>query len=360
MPTHPSHGNADPTALVDGSFADHPVLTGFWYAVALGRELTIEPRRVTVLKRHMAIWRDGAGRVVAFPDRCPHRNAPLSAGQVHDGCLVCPYHGWTFDGTGTCVAVPSAGPGAAIPPRAHLQPLHCVERYGLVWVCPGEPRAGIPEMPWEDDPSFRRFNNPVERWTASATRMVDNFLDYSHFPYVHLGTFGGATDEEIPNLELGPLPDGWYGYGYDVVVSNDAGGQDASGQATRVVQRHMTTGFTLPFAVRSTIEYGTGLRHMLLLLSTPIDDVTSWFTFVVWRNADHDRPEDEVMAFDRQIGHEDRLMLERLDGPLPFGNDGTVSVQSDKGSVEWRRRLRGVLAGESGVGERASEADGAR
>jgi phenylpropionate dioxygenase-like ring-hydroxylating dioxygenase large terminal subunit len=331
----------------DGAFADNAVLSGFWYPVALARDVATEPRAVTVLGRHLAIWRDGAGQVVALPDRCSHRNAPLSAGQLRDGCLVCPYHGWTFDGRGACVRVPSAGPSAAIPPRAHLQPHHCVERYGLVWVCPGEPAAGIPEMPWEDDPAFRRFNNPVERWSASATRMTDNFLDYSHFPYVHLGTFGGAAEGEIPTLELGPLPDGWYGYEYDVVASNDSGGSDVSGQATRVVQRHMTTGFVLPFAVRSTIEYDTGLQHHILLLSTPIDDVTSWFTFVVWRNADHDRSEDDVMAFDREIGREDRVMLERLRGPLPFGNDGTVSVQSDKGSVEWRRRLRALLAEEA-------------
>jgi phenylpropionate dioxygenase-like ring-hydroxylating dioxygenase large terminal subunit len=280
---------------------------------------------------------------VAVPDRCPHRNAPLSAGRIVDGCLECPYHGWTFDGDGICVAVPSAGPGAAIPRRANLAPYHCVERYGLVWVCPGEPCAGIPEMPWEDDPAYRRFNNPVEQWAASTTRMVDNFLDYSHFPFVHLGTFGGAAGGEIPTLELGPLTDGWYGYEYDVVASNDMGGDSVSGQATQVVHRRMTTGFALPFAVRSTIEYDTGLHHMILLLSTPIDDVTSLFTFVVWRNADHDRPEHEVMAFDRQIGVEDKFMLEQVEGPLPFGNDGTVSVQCDKASVEWRRRLRAVL-----------------
>ncbi len=329
----------------DGSFADHPALTGFWYAVALAREVADTPRRVTVLGRHVAIWRDGERGVAAVPDRCPHRNAPLSFGSVRDdGCLVCPYHGWTFAGSGACVAIPSAGPGAAIPPRAHLRPVHCVERYGLVWICLGEPRAGIPEMPWDDDPAFRRFQNPVERWAVSATRMVDNFLDYSHFPYVHLGTIGAAAADEIPTLELGPLPDGWYGYQYEVAVANEAGAQSTTGQSTKVVQRRMSTGFTLPFAVRSTIEYDTGLQHHLLLLSTPIDDGASLFTFVVWRNADHDRPEDDVMAFDRQIGHEDRLMLERLEGPLPLGNEGTVSVQSDKGSVEWRRRLRALLA----------------
>ena len=73
----------------------------------------------------------------------------------------------------------------------------------------------------------------------------------------------------------------------------------------------MTTGFHLPFDVRSTIQYETGLEHILLLLSTPIDDVTSLFTFVVWRNDDFSVPADEVMRFDMAIGAEDKRMLER-------------------------------------------------
>ena len=76
----------------------------------------------------------------------------------------------------------------------------------------------------------------------------------------------------------------------------------------------MTTGFHLPFAVRSTIHYETGLDHILLLLSTPVDDVTSLFTFVVWRNDDFTVPADEVLRFDQAIGAEDQLMLERVPG----------------------------------------------
>ena len=80
----------------------------------------------------------------------------------------------------------------------------------------------------------------------------------------------------------------------------------------------MTTGFALPFTVRSTIHYETGLDHVILLCTTPIDDGHSYFTFVVWRNDDHTVPAEEVIAFDRAIGAEDRRMLERLPGVLPL------------------------------------------
>ena len=91
--------------------------------------------------------------------------------------------------------------------------------------------------------------------------------------------------------------------------------------------------------VRSTIRYGTGLEHILLLLSTPIDDVTSYFTFVVWRNDDFSVSAEEIIRFDLAIGAEDKRMLELLDGVLPLDQTTLVSVQADKCAVEWRRRL---------------------
>jgi hypothetical protein len=106
----------------------------------------------------------------------------------------------------------------------------------------------------------------------------------------------------------------------------------------------MTTGFHLPFTVRSTIHYETGLDHLILLCSTPVDDVTSLFTFVIWRNDDHSVPAEEVIAFDRAIGAEDKRMLEQVPGVLPLDQHRTVSVQSDRPSVEWRRRLAALLA----------------
>jgi hypothetical protein len=83
---------------------------------------------------------------------------------------------------------------------------------------------------------------------------------------------------------------------------------------------------------------------VLLLCTTPIDDVSSLFTFVSWRNHDHHLDADEFLAFDRAIGAEDRAMLERIDGVLPLDPSGTVSVRSDRLSVEWRRQLSALLA----------------
>ena len=327
-------------------FSENPALADAWYAVACSGDVAPGPLGVRVLGRPYVLWRDPDGVVTASADRCPHREAPLSAGTVIDGCLQCCYHGWQFGAGGRCVLVPSAQPGVPVPPRAHLAPVGATERYGLVWICPGVPREDIPKIVQEDDPAFRRINPDVEVWQTSATRMVDNFLDITHFPFVHAGTIGGETDEVVPRLELEQLDDSFFGYAYDVTVSNPEIAVATSGvQSSGAVTRRMSSGFALPFASRSTIAYETGLEHILLLLSTPIDDVTSYFIFVVWRNDDFSVPSDEVLRFDLAIGAEDKAMLEQLDGVLPLDVSETVSVQSDKASVEWRRRFASLLAG---------------
>ena len=313
--------------------------TSAWYAVARSVEVGPTPRHVKLLNHDVVLYRTGGGKVTAAPDRCPHREAPLSEGSLQNGCLVCPYHGLVFGDDGRCVNVPSSSDGVPPPPRAHLTTHHVEERYGLVWLCIGEPSGSIPVIPQEDDPTFRRINTEVDTWQTSATRMTDNFLDITHFPFVHVGTFGRGQDTHVPKVELKELDNGWFGYEYTVFANNSDIGTLASGQSTGVVERAMSSGFELPFHVRSEIHYGTGLSHIILLLSTPVDDATSYFTFVIWRNDDFSVSAEEVIRFDLAIGAEDKRMLQMLPGVLPLDQTTLVSVQADKCSVEWRRRL---------------------
>lgn len=325
-------------------FVEAPALRGYWYVVAESDDIAGAPHAVRLLGDDVVIWRGPDGALLAAPDRCPHREAPLSLGHVDAGCLVCCYHGWTFGAEGRCVRVPSAPAGVPVPPKAHLQLLHAVERYGLVWLCLGEPVAGIPEMAEEHDPTYRRINSGVDVWKTSAARMTDNFMDISHFPYVHVGTFGIPDNQLVPKIAMEQLDDDFFGYRYDAEVGNEAGAA-SSGLAAKVITRQMSTGFNLPFTVRSTIRYETGLDHLILLCTTPIDDTTSYFTFVIWRNDDFSVPAEEVISFDRAIGAEDKTMLERVPGVLPLDQTATVSVQADKPSVEWRRQLAALITG---------------
>ncbi len=109
------------------------------------------------------------------------------------------------------------------------------------------------------------------------------------------------------------------------------------------MSRNMTTGLHLPFTVRSTIRYESGLDHIILLLTTPIDDVTAYFTFVVWRNDDFSVSAEDVIQFDRMIGEEDKAMLEKIPGVLPLEKGALASTQSDKPSTAWRLKFQQLL-----------------
>jgi len=326
-------------------FVDKPVLRNYWYAVALCDEVESNPISVKLLNEDFVIWRESNGGLIAAPERCPHRQAPLSHGHLENGCLVCPYHGWTFSEFGKCVNIPSAADGVPIPSRAHLDTAEVIEKYGLIWLCPGKPLKPLFELEEELDPSFRRINTEVQKWEVAATRMVDNFLDITHFPYVHAGTFGAGQETKVPNITLEYLDEDFFGYRYDILAANPEEAKSTSGSNEESVERSMSSGFNLPLTVRSTIAYKSGLEHIILLLSTPIDETSSYFTFVIWRNDDFTVPADEVISFDRAIGEEDRVMLEKLSGVMPLDRTALVNVQSDKATVEWRRQLSKLING---------------
>ena len=327
-------------------FVDKRPLRNYWYVVALADDLGLNPISVKLLSEDFVIWRDSDGGLIAAKEKCPHRQAPLSHGNLEKGCLVCPYHGWTFGKSGKCINIPSSADGVPIPSRSHLETFDVIEKYGLIWLCIGEPINPLFDLREESDPSFRRINTEVQKWEVAATRMVDNFLDITHFPYVHSGTFGAGQETKVPNITLEFLDDDFFGYRYEVLAANPKEAKSTSGSDEEVVERSMTSGFNLPLTVKSTITYKSGLEHVILLLSTPIDETSSYFTFVIWRNDDFSIPAEEVISFDRAIGEEDRVMLEKLNGVMPLDKTALVNVQSDKATVEWRRQLFNLINSE--------------
>ncbi|MDX2381942.1 MAG: aromatic ring-hydroxylating dioxygenase subunit alpha [Acidimicrobiia bacterium] len=323
-------------------------LDGCWYAVATTDTIGDALLPIEVLGTSYVIWRTANRALVAVRDRCPHREAPLSYGTVESGCLHCPYHGWSFGDGGRCVGVPSSGPGSAIPPGAHLDPLPVADRYGLVWFCPGEPNEPIPQLGVDDDSGFTRLNTGVQVWNCPATRMIDNMLDVAHFPYVHAGTFGREQEQVVPGFTLEQLDDTFHGYRYSVVVDNEGEAKAMSGGGDDVISIDMTTGFALPFSVRSTMSYDNGIEQTLFMTAAPIDDDRSYFTFVLWRNDDVSSTGREIVDFELEVAREDRAMLERLPGELSLERGALVDVASDKASLEWRRRYRSLLNPDAG------------
>jgi len=319
-------------------------LDSCWYAVATADSIADTPVAIELLDAKYVVWRDANRSLVAAPDRCSHREAPLSQGTIESGCLRCPYHGWLFGEAGQCVEIPSSGKASAIAPGAHLNTLAIEEHYGLVWLCPGEPAAAVPHLGVDYDDSFTRLNTDMQVWNCSATRMIDNMLDVAHFPYTHVGTFGREQDTVVPKFSLTQLDDTFYGYQYPVVIKNEGDTKLMSGGGDDVIELDMSTGFAMPFSVRSTMSYPNGIEQTLFMTAAPISRERSYYTFILWRNDDVSVVGKQIVDFELEVVKEDREMLERLSGELTLNRGGLVDVQSDKASVEWRRRYRELIS----------------
>ena len=95
----------------------------FWYVACQSSELTFgaqKPLKTMMLGHNFALWRDTNGEVQCVSNSCTHRSGALADGRIRGDCLECPYHGWTFNGEGTCVRLPSMGPDAKIPKRTQV------------------------------------------------------------------------------------------------------------------------------------------------------------------------------------------------------------------------------------------------
>jgi phenylpropionate dioxygenase-like ring-hydroxylating dioxygenase large terminal subunit len=164
-------------------------LANEWFVACPSRALRRKPLPRTVCGTPLALVRLD-GLAVAFVDRCPHRNLPLSMGRVCDAALRCAYHGWTFDAQGTCRAIPGLA-GVSERPGRRATRIAVAERDGFVWVNVGADVATPPPLPVQRYPAFAdpRFDSFV--WvTAADCALIDgleNLLDATHPHFVHAG-----------------------------------------------------------------------------------------------------------------------------------------------------------------------------
>jgi len=323
-----------------------PALARAWHVVAMSRELGDEPLQVWLLGRPYVLARLD-GDIVAFEDRCPHRLAPLSAGWVDGDALRCGYHGWTFGADGGCTSVPALGDTDHLPPRARLaRPWGVTERYDLVWVAPEEPLSDIPAFPeWRAD-GFDSMGNEPYRTPTSAAQLIDNFLDASHFPYVHTGTFG--TDEAA-EVVLEPIErDGWtVRTTFDTWYRNFDDPLVATGEHPEVQPQRLLKQGTAGYTVYLRLEFPvTGSTFPILFVCQP-ESATSTRIYKIFCRNDLDGDEARIeatVADEQQILDEDLAILERFTAMRIHLDQTECHTKADRLSVAWRRMLAELVA----------------
>lgn len=177
-----------PTTPSEGGLLRPPHVVRAWFVLARSAEVGARPVVRHLWGRPIALFRTPKG-VGALVDRCPHRNVPLSHGDVVDDTIRCSYHGWRFTADGRCAAIPGRldAPGAAHRALAH----GVVEQQGFVWVwgVPDEQPEGEPfRFRLADDPSYATVRRVVEA-EASLHAAAENALDVPHTAFLHGGLF---------------------------------------------------------------------------------------------------------------------------------------------------------------------------
>ena len=314
-----------------------------WHPLALTQDVAPGPLAACVLRQDLALWRDGAGQVQAFADRCPHRGTRLSLGRVQGGQLECAYHGWRFAPSGQCVAVPAL-PSFVPPPTHCATRFEACEAYGLVWVRMKVGDVALPAFEAEQDPGLRKLNCGPYDVATSAGRIVENFLDLAHFGFVHEGLLGSRDAPAIDDYHVLPTATG-------LVASGCKAWQPQSNlHSTAPAQVAYRYEVTAPFCAvlakqppEDSVALA-GYRESIALFICPMQPEQSrvWFRLAV---ADDQSSDQALRDFQDRIFMQDRPVLEsQTPRCLPLAPEAERHSAADKASSAYRRHLTALGA----------------
>jgi len=155
-----------------------------WYVVARSTEVKTQPLDVTLWNHPIVLYRDASGIVHGLEDRCPHRQVKLSHGRVTGELLECAYHGWQFNSSGECAAVPYLADNQKLP-NCKIRQYSVQEQDGFIWLFPGNVETllatslkplGVPE--WEHLNYIATVS--VIECNAHYSYLIENLMDMYH------------------------------------------------------------------------------------------------------------------------------------------------------------------------------------
>ena len=168
-----------------------------WYVACTPDEIAEKPLGRQVCGHRMVFFRDAEGTLAALEDFCPHRGAPLSLGFVRDNTLVCGYHGLAV----RCDGHADNMPGQRVKNFPPVRRFPVLERYGFIWVWPGDPEQADPakmhHLEWAESDQWA-YGGGLYHINCDYRLMIDNLMDLTHETYVHSSSIGQKEIDEAP------------------------------------------------------------------------------------------------------------------------------------------------------------------
>ncbi|HEX3483791.1 MAG TPA: aromatic ring-hydroxylating dioxygenase subunit alpha [Micropepsaceae bacterium] len=323
--------------------AEEPLyLRNLWYMAALSSSLKPGAmRREVLLGEPVLLARAPDGHAFALRDICPHRAAPLSAGQFKEGDVECPYHGWRFNAGGQCTQIPSLLQDQNFDVgRIRVRNYPLKEQDGLIWIYMAAPGRET-ETPASDPPKVG-VPNAVPRWVESQTfacgidHAVVGLMDPSHAPYVH-GRWWWKVKPKVKEKRYAPLPTGF-------VMTRHAPSKPAYKLFGGDVSTEIT--FELPsvrFENISGTLFGRHIDVVGFTACTPIDGEKTQVTQVFYWPAWLSFVKPLFMVLGPIFLGDDRKMVELQRQGLQF-NPNLMLIQDADVPAIWYHRLKKAWA----------------
>ena len=160
----------------------------YWLVVGVARDLYDIPQAVKVLGEQLVLFRDANGRLGLLGEHCPHRGASLEYGDIEEGGLRCPYHGWLFDIHGQCLEMPAEPKDSKFCQKVKQLAYPVRELGGLIFAYMGEDRDHPPPLPNYApllDRGGQRQIEPVRHADYNWFNFFENSADPAHVCILH-------------------------------------------------------------------------------------------------------------------------------------------------------------------------------
>jgi vanillate O-demethylase monooxygenase subunit len=347
------------------AFGESNYPRNMWWVAALSSEVT-EGALVSrqVVGRSVVLRRTSTGEVAALEDRCPHRGAPLSLGDVIDDNISCRYHGLQFAPDGRCVHVPTQD---HVPARSEVRAYPVREIGPLVWIWTGDPdRAdehAPPEFDWAGNADWLHVSGAMPL-QANYMSLKENVLDLTHFGFVHANTFrirgwvkppDVSVIDDVVRFEVTydnvPLPH------IDATMSGLGRRRVSSTTWGRSLSPAIHEAGMDARLVEPAPDERTDYHFRILHITTPASPrMTNYWWFVgTDYGHDIDGVHDWLRASITDGFIEDKVVLEAIqaaaDADPEYARGPEVSVTADRAGLHARRQLQRLLDREHGPDE---------
>jgi phenylpropionate dioxygenase-like ring-hydroxylating dioxygenase large terminal subunit len=210
-----------------------------------------------------------------------------------------------------------------------------------VWVALDEPRWPLPEVPEIEGGGWMVVTAGPYSWACDASRQLENFTDFGHFPWVHPGLLGDPTRPVVPEHTV--ETDG-HVLRYQVVRPEAPNSDDFpvfGNEETKQPMRRSRYELHLPYTIVLRLGWGGEKGMLYFFASQPIDESHCSGYVVMARNYDHDQSPTVLQDFEDTIFNQDKVVVEsQRPEQVPFDLADELHLKFDAVAVAYRRAMR--------------------